>query len=41
MGLPIERIENSVRISWGANSDLNEVRNSFVQLLSTVKNMKI
>ena len=41
MGLPIERIENSVRISWGANSDLDEFRDSFVQLLSIAKNIKI
>lgn len=41
MGFMTERIENSVRISWGANSDLNEVRQSFAQLLSTVKTIKI
>lgn len=41
MGLPVERIDNSVRISWGANSDLNEFRDSFVQLLSIAKNIKI
>ena len=41
MGLTTERIENSVRISWGANSDLNEVRQAFYQLLSTVKTIKI
>ena len=37
MGVPIEKIENSVRISWGAESKLEDVRNSFKELLIVAK----
>ena len=37
MGVPIEKIENSVRISWGAESKLEDVSNSFRELLIVAK----
>lgn len=39
MGIPVEKIENSVRISWGAESDLEDVRNSFKELLMVAKGL--
>ncbi|MGL4789820.1 MAG: cysteine desulfurase family protein [Anaerotignaceae bacterium] len=39
MGMPIEKIENSVRISWGAKSDLKDVRDSFIKLLTVAKGL--
>lgn len=37
MGLPEERIENSIRISWGKDSDLKAVADEFEKLLMTAK----
>lgn len=37
MGIPIEKIENSVRISWGAESDCEDVVTSFKELLAVAK----
>ena len=40
MGLSEERIENSIRISWGAETDLNAVRVEFTNLLEYVRNIQ-
>ena len=37
MGIPTEKIENSVRISWGAESDCEDVVTSFKELLAVAK----
>ena len=39
MGLPVDRIESSVRISWGPDEDPKEVGQAIVNLLNTAKNM--
>lgn len=39
MGLPIERIENSIRISWGADENADEIARSFEKLLETAKGL--
>lgn len=39
MGLPEERIENSVRISWGAETNLKNMQEAIISLLSVVKDM--
>ncbi len=39
MGIPLEKIESSVRISWGANSDLGDVVDSFKKLLTVAKEL--
>ena len=39
MGLKQEVIEEAVRISWGANSNLDKVKANFVQLLGVAKNL--
>lgn len=39
MGLPVDRIENSVRISWGSGTDPDELRINFRKLLQMVKNL--
>ena len=41
MGIPTEQIENSVRISWGADSDREEVERNFTSLLSVAKQLAI
>lgn len=41
MGLPVERIENSIRISWGAKSEIKDIIESFAKLLTVVKNLKL
>ena len=37
MGLSTERIENSVRISWGPDTDINLLKTDFVKLIETAK----
>ena len=37
MGLPVERIESSVRISWGAETDRQAIENAIEKLLCVVK----
>ena len=37
MGIPTEKIENTVRISWGAESDCEDVVTSFKELLAVAK----
>ena len=39
MGVPTEQIEDSVRISWGPETDLNSVKEEFSKLLNAVKKM--
>lgn len=39
MGIPLEKIESSMRISWGANSDLGDVVDSFKKLLTVAKEL--
>lgn len=39
MGLPIDRIENSVRISWGAQASIDDIRQSLRELLVVAKNL--
>lgn len=39
MDIPIEQIESSVRISWGAGTDETELLDNFQRLLEVVKNL--
>ena len=39
MGIPVDRIENSVRISWGPGVDKNGVVGNFKEMLDVVKNL--
>ena len=39
MGMPVDRIESSVRISWGPETDVDELRTEFVHMLGIAKNM--
>ena len=39
MGIPIEKIENSIRISWGSSSDPNEVADAFGNLVQVAKKL--
>ena len=39
MGIPIEKIENSIRISWGAELLLTGVKKSFISLLEIAKGL--
>lgn len=39
MGIPIEKIENSIRISWGSSSDPNEVEDAFENLVQVAKKL--
>lgn len=39
MGLPLDRIESAIRISWGPEVDLDLVTNDFGKLIMTVKNI--
>ena len=40
MGLPVERIGSSVRISWGTAGDENELCEAFYMLLNVVKSLQ-
>ena len=40
MGIPTEQIESSVRISWGVDTDEEELLTNLSNLLETAKNMK-
>ena len=37
MGLPVDRIESSIRFSWGAKTDMEEYYTGFANLLGTVR----
>lgn len=41
MGIPVDKIESSVRISWGPGVDKNGVVGNFKELLDVVKNLAI
>lgn len=37
MGLPVQRIENSIRVSWGPTIDMDTLNNEFNNMLTVVK----
>lgn len=39
MGIPVDKVESSVRISWGAGCNKDEVLKNFQEMLSVVKNL--
>lgn len=39
MELPKEVVDEAIRISWGANSDLKMVKENFIQLLGIAKDL--
>lgn len=39
MGIPVEKIENSVRISWGAGVDMNDVLEPFSKMVDIAKSL--
>jgi len=39
MGLPKDRIESSIRISWGPETDIDDIKENFSNLLNVVKAM--
>ena len=39
MGVPVEQIENSVRISWGADTDPDLLKAEFSKMLSMAKKL--
>lgn len=39
MGIPVEQIENSIRISWGADLQIADVEEAFGKLLDTAKKL--
>lgn len=39
MGIPTEQIENSIRISWGAQESISDIREAFVKLLDVAKQL--
>ena len=41
MGMPVSEIENSIRISWGPNTDVVEFKKEFGNLLGVVKSFAI
>ncbi len=41
MDIPDENIRNSIRISWGANTDINEFRNMVTELFDVAKSIAI
>jgi len=40
MEVPTEQIENSIRISWGPDTDRNEVLKNFTELLEITKQIR-
>ena len=40
MGVPIEQIESSVRISWGPNTNKEKVLSNFQALINVAEQMK-
>ncbi len=40
MGIPSEQIENSIRISWGPDTDQDEMLYNFSELLEIAKQIK-
>ena len=39
MGIPTEQIENSIRISWGAQESISDIREAYVKLLDVAKQL--
>ncbi len=39
MGIPVDQIENSVRISWGSESDLHDVVAAFEKMITIAKTL--
>ena len=39
MGIPVEHIENSIRISWGSDTDIQEFKEQFSKLLKRAKEL--
>lgn len=39
MGIPVEQIENSIRISWGSESPIEEIKINFERLLEVAKKL--
>lgn len=39
MGIPTEKIENSIRISWGSEIDINEIEESFTNMVKIAKGL--
>lgn len=40
MGIPIEQVESAIRVSWGPDTDANEVSTGIRELLKTAKQIK-
>ena len=41
MGIPVEKIESSVRVSWGAGVTIDEVLDGFCKMLETAKTLSV
>ena len=41
MGVPLDDIESSIRISWGPDTDIEDLRCSFTKLLEVVKKLAL
>ena len=41
MGVPLDDIESSIRISWGPDTDIDDLRCSFTKLLEVVKKLAL
>ena len=41
MGLPPERIESAIRISWGADSDKDTIENEFSKLIEMARSIAL
>ena len=41
MGIPVEKIQSSVRISWGPGVNKDNIYKSFLELLKIVKSLEI
>lgn len=39
MGIPLDEIESSIRISWGADTDIDAVKESFAKMLMVAKGL--
>ena len=40
MGIPVEQIENSIRVSWGPKTNIDEAISNFRKLLEIAKQIK-
>ena len=41
MGIPVEQIENSIRISWGPEISIKEIERSFGEMLEIAKGLAL